>query len=58
MGAASGYISRLMYTGYALNYEQIDRALRQGPSTKMDSNDMSSLSPPYLADAWWVTYTR
>jgi len=58
MGSASGYISRLMYTGYALNYEQIDRALRQGPSTKMDSTDITMLSPPYLADAWWVTYTR
>lgn len=58
MGAASGYISRLMYTGYALNYEQIDRSLRKGPSTQMDSTEMTSVSPPYLADAWWVTYTR
>ena len=58
LGAISGYISRLKYTGYALNYEQIDRLVRMGPSTQLDSNDMSSLSPPYLADAWWVTYTR
>jgi hypothetical protein len=58
LGAASGFISRLKYTGYALNYEQIDRLVRLGPSTELDSNDMSALSPPYLADAWWVTYTR
>ena len=58
LGAAQGYISRLKYTGYALNYEQIDRLLRMGPSTELDYNDMSAISPPYLADAWWVTYTR
>jgi hypothetical protein len=58
LGAASGFISRLKYTGYALNYEQIDRLVRMGPSTELDSNDMSALAPPYLADAWWVTYTR
>jgi hypothetical protein len=58
LGAASGFVSRLKYTGYALNYEQIDRLVRMGPSTELDSNDMSALAPPYLADAWWVTYTR
>jgi len=57
LGAASGFYSRVQYTGYALNYEQIDRMVREGPSTTLDStNGMSA--PPYLADAWWVTYTR
>jgi hypothetical protein len=55
LGAASGNISRLKYTAYALNYEQIDRLMRQGPSTQVDSSDMDSISPPYLADSWWVT---
>jgi hypothetical protein len=53
-GAANGLISRLTYTGYALNYEQIDRLVRQGPSTDLVS--ASQNLPPYLADNWWVTY--
>jgi len=57
LGAASGFISRLQYTGYALNYEQIDSLVRAGPSTQLDETNAMS-SPPYLADAWWVTYTR
>ena len=55
IGSASGFISRLVYTGYALNYEQIDRMVRMGPSTKLVSATQSL--PPYLADDWWVTYT-
>jgi len=53
-GAATGLISRLGYTGYALNYEQIDRMVREGPSTKLVSATQNL--PPYLADNWWVTY--
>jgi hypothetical protein len=53
-GAASGLISRLTYSGYALNYEQIDSMVRAGPSTKMVSATQNL--PPYLADDWWVTY--
>jgi hypothetical protein len=55
-GAAQGLISRLLYTGYALNYEQIDRMMRQGPSTNLVS--ASQNLPPYLADNWWVTYYK
>jgi hypothetical protein len=57
LGAASGFYSRIQYTGYALNYEQIDRMVRAGPSTQLDSSN-GMAAPPYLADAWWVTYTR
>ena len=53
-GAATGLISTLTYTGYALNYEQIDRMVRAGPSTKLVSATQNL--PPYLADNWWVTY--
>ena len=53
-GAANGLISRLAYAGYALNYEQIDRMVREGPSTKLVSATQNL--PPYLADNWWVTY--
>lgn len=55
-GAADGLISRLLYTGYALNYEQIDRQMRAGPSTKLVSSGTQSL-PPYLADNWWVAHS-
>jgi hypothetical protein len=54
LGAATGLISRLQYTGYALNYEQIDSLVRAGPSSKLVSATQNL--PPYLADDWWVTY--
>lgn len=55
-GAATGLISTLQYAGYALNYEQIDKMVRAGPSTKLVS--ASQNLPPYLADNWWVTYYK
>lgn len=54
LGSATGLISRLQYTGYAMNYEQIDRLVRAGPSTQLVSATQNL--PPYLADNWWVTY--
>jgi hypothetical protein len=54
LGAATGLISSLQYAGYALNYEQIDRMVRTGPSSKLVSATQNL--PPYLADDWWVTY--
>jgi hypothetical protein len=54
VGAATGLISTLSYAGYALNYEQIDRLVRAGPSSKLVSATQNL--PPYLADNWWVTY--
>ena len=55
-GSASGLISTLLYTGYALNYEQIDQIVRAGPSTKLVSATQNL--PPYLSDNWWVTYYK
>jgi hypothetical protein len=55
-GGAQGLISTLTYFGYALNYEQIDRQVRAGPSTKLVSATQNL--PPYLADNWWVTYYK
>jgi hypothetical protein len=54
VGSATGLISTLAYAGYALNYEQIDRMVRTGPSSKLVSATQNL--PPYLADNWWVTY--
>jgi hypothetical protein len=56
VGSATGLISKLLYTGYALNYEQIDQMLREGPSTDLVS--ASQNLPPYLTDDWWVTYYK
>jgi hypothetical protein len=53
-GGASGLISRLAYSGYALNYEQLDAMVRAGPSKQLVSATQNL--PPYLADDWWVTY--
>ncbi|NDE15062.1 hypothetical protein EBZ80_09050 [bacterium] len=54
LGAATGLISKLQYNAFALNFEQIDRLVRAGPSTKLVSATQNL--PPYLADDWWVTY--
>jgi len=54
LGAATGLISTLQYNAFALNYEQIDRMVRTGPSTKLVSATQNL--PPYLADDWWITY--
>jgi len=54
LGPADGMISVLQYAGYAMNYEQIDRQVRAGPSTKLVSATQNL--PPYLADDWWVSF--
>jgi hypothetical protein len=56
VGPATGLISKLQYNAFALNYEQIDRMVRAGPSSKLVS--ASQNLPPYLADDWWVTYYK
>lgn len=56
VGSATGLISSLQYSAFALNYEQIDKMVRTGPSTKLVS--ASQNLPPYLADNWWVTYYK
>ena len=56
LGAATGLISCLKYSAFALNYEQIDRMVRAGPSSKLVSATQNL--PPYLADNWWVTYYK
>jgi len=56
VGSATGLISSLQYSAFALNYEQIDQMVRTGPSTKLVSATQNL--PPYLADNWWVTYYK
>ena len=52
-GAMKGMMSRLTYFSYALGYSEIQALLHEGPSSKMDSSNVS-LSPGYLADTWWT----
>jgi hypothetical protein len=51
-GAIQGMASRVYYFSYALTYSEIQTLLNVGPSTTMDSPDMSI--SPYLADTWWT----
>ena len=61
-GSISGMVSRVYYFSYALTYTEIQTLLTAGPSTVMNSPDMSI--SPYLADTWWTNpqdsgiYTR
>jgi hypothetical protein len=52
-GAMKGMLSRLTYFSYALGYSEIQALLSEGPSTKMDSSNVS-LSAGYLSDQWWT----
>jgi hypothetical protein len=53
-GSASGMVSRVFYFSYALTYTEIQSLLNMGPSTKIDSPDMSIVASRYLADSWWT----
>jgi len=50
-GCMTGMISRVFYFGYALTYSEIQSLMNMGPSTVVDSPDMSI--SPYLSDTWW-----
>jgi len=51
-GGFSGFLSRLRYYGYALNYSELDGILKMGPSM-MPCAD-SGERPPYLTANWWT----
>ena len=50
-GGFSGYISRLQYFSYAVDYSDIESYLKAGPS-EMSAQDTGEM-PPYLDDKWW-----
>lgn len=52
-GAMKGLISRLNYFSYALCYAEISKLLNEGPSSKLDSDLITTNIPPYLNDTWW-----
>jgi hypothetical protein len=51
-GGFSGYLSRLRYYDYALNYGELDGILKIGPNM-MPCAD-SGERPPYLTPNWWT----
>lgn len=51
-GGFSGYMSRLRYYDYALNYNEIDSVLKLGPS--MMPCPETGERPPYLTPNWWT----
>ena len=52
-GGFEGYLSRLRYHTYAMSFEEIDNAIRLGPSE--DACVDSGERPPYLDDSWWFS---
>lgn len=51
-GSIDGMVSRVYYFSYALTYTEIQSLMNVGPSTVMDSQDMSI--SPYLVNTWWT----
>jgi len=51
-GPIKGMISKVTYFGYALTYTEIQSMMSSGPSTQMDSTDLSMTQ--YLSDTWWA----
>ena len=50
-GGYEGYLSKMRYYQYALEYNEIEEIVKEGPSLKTctDSGEL----PPYLNDTWW-----
>lgn len=52
-GSVKGLMSKLYYFSYALCYAEISNLLNEGPSTKLESDVITTNIPPYLDDTWW-----
>jgi len=50
-GGYEGYMSKLRYYNYAIEYQEIDKIVSQGPSSS--SCIETGEEPPYLDDKWW-----
>jgi len=50
-GGFNGFLSRMRYFDYAVQYSQIESHLRKGPSSKMPESTRQK--PPYLTPYWW-----
>ncbi len=52
-GGFDGYMSKIQYFNYAVDFNAIDNNIRNGPSSAncIDTNEL----PPYLDDNWWYS---
>ena len=54
-GGFSGYISKLRYFDWALNYSEIDAIQKTGPSLRVEQSSIKDNErPPYLTPNWWT----
>ena len=53
-GGFEGYLSNIRYYSYAINFNDIYKTIKDGPSTNncIDTGEL----PPYLDDNWWFSY--
>ena len=53
-GGFEGYLSNIRYYSYAINFNDIYKNIKDGPSTNncIDTGEL----PPYLDDNWWFSY--
>ena len=52
-GGFEGYLSKMRYYNYALEYPEVESIVKKGPSKDActDTGEM----PPYLKDSWWYS---
>ena len=52
-GGFDGFMSKIRYFNYAIDFTTIDNSIRDGPSSDncVDTNEL----PPYLDDNWWYS---
>ena len=52
-GGFDGFMSKVRYFNYAVDFTTIDNSIRDGPSSNncVDTNEL----PPYLDDNWWYS---
>lgn len=54
-GGFSGFISKLRYYDWALNYSEIDAIQKIGPSLRVEASSVKDNErPPYLTPNWWT----
>ena len=53
-GGFEGYISNIRYYTYAIDFNEMNAMIKQGPSANncINTGDV----PPYLDDNWWFDY--
>jgi hypothetical protein len=55
-GGFEGYVSNIKYYAYMIDFTEMDKLIRDGPSK--DKCIDSSEVPPYLDDNWWYNSSR